>query len=107
MKGKVVRGAVLAIAVAALAPGAANAAQITVTGDARSPVALNPAAPMPLRNTDITVTINKDVGDGNITVVTRDPTGAVAVPRTARTAGPSTASTTTPSTAATAPTPSS
>jgi hypothetical protein len=78
MKGKVVRGAVLAIAVAALAPGAANAAQITVTGDAGSPVALNPAAPTPLRNTDITVTINKDVGDGNITVVTRDPSGAVA-----------------------------
>jgi hypothetical protein len=78
MKGKVVRGAVLAIAVAALAPGAAIAAQITVTGDAGSPVALNPAAPTPLRNTDITVTVNKDVGDGNISLVTRDPTGAVA-----------------------------
>jgi hypothetical protein len=78
MKGKVLRGAVLAIAVVALAPAAANAAQITVTGDAGAPVALNPAAPTALRNTDTTVTVNKDVGDGNMTVITRDPTGAVA-----------------------------
>lgn len=75
---KLARSVALAAAAMAVAPGAAHAAQITVTGDAGSPVALNPAAPTALRNADVTVTVNQDVGDGNYSIVTKDPSGAVA-----------------------------
>src|SRR5919198_43993 len=75
---KLARSVALAVAAVAVAPGAAHAAQITVTGDAGSPVALNPAAPTALRNADVTVTVNQEVGDGSYSIVTKDPSGAVA-----------------------------
>ncbi|HEY7010789.1 MAG TPA: hypothetical protein VH395_17695, partial [Jatrophihabitantaceae bacterium] len=78
MHRKLARSVALAVVAVAAAPGAAHAAQITVTGDAGSPVALNPAAPTALRNADVTVTVNKDVGEQSMKLVTKDPSGAVA-----------------------------
>jgi hypothetical protein len=79
MQSRTARGALLAtIAAAAIAPASAQAAQITITGDAGSPVALNPAAPTALRNTDTTVTVNKDVGEQSLRILTKDPSGAIA-----------------------------
>lgn len=78
MHPKLARSLALAAAAVAVAPGAAHAAQITVTGDAGSPVALNPATPTALRNADVTVTVNKDVGEQSLKILTKDPSGAIA-----------------------------
>jgi hypothetical protein len=81
MQMKALRGAVLAaVAGAVLMPGVADAAQVTVTSDAGSPVALNPAAPTALRNADITVTVNKEATEStsSYSILTKDPTGAIA-----------------------------
>jgi hypothetical protein len=54
----------VAVALAAVAPGAAEAATVTVTGDDGNPIAINPAAPPAIRNMDVTAVTAVAAADG-------------------------------------------
>jgi hypothetical protein len=69
-----------AIATALALPAAAPAASVTITGDDGNPVALNPAAPTPLRQmkTEIGVTVSGT--EKRYTLTAAGPTGAAMTP---------------------------
>jgi hypothetical protein len=61
---RMLRTVAAAVAFVAVAPAAAQAATVAVTGDDGNPVAINPAAPPTIRNMDVQATTTVTAADG-------------------------------------------